>query len=162
MFGKKKKEAGSSSGPGKVDPHQAITRLKEQEAQLEKRKDVMQHRVDEVRWCCSWQLGSVRGRSSLRALMQAAAAGCLVRRWFCPSPPWVFEKEQVAGQQGTNKLKHVHTDHGMCTLLLHPRTSHVRSCEHAHSPSPIRHHPCFHACVSRRRPHHTHAHPCRR
>ena len=60
LFGRKKKEAGSSSGPGKVDPHQAITRLKEQEAQLEKRKEVMQHRVDEVRWWCSWQLGSVR------------------------------------------------------------------------------------------------------
>ena len=47
LFGRKKKEAVASGG-GKVNPHEAITKLKEQEAQLEKRKGVMEHRMNEV------------------------------------------------------------------------------------------------------------------
>ena len=45
--GMKKKEAGASGG-GKVDPHEAIRQLKKQEEQLEKRKGVMEHRMNEV------------------------------------------------------------------------------------------------------------------
>ena len=41
LFGKKKKEA-------PIDPHDAITKLKETESTLGKRRDVMEHKVNEV------------------------------------------------------------------------------------------------------------------